>query len=491
MKSRKMFLLFLLSLSLLLSACMVCEQSVNLQVAFTPCTSKDVNTKSNVLVCRGDKLNWTVLVLDLSNQPTEGVLVLFRDEGHNRSIVIVESNASGYASFSWWVPRDYELGPTIITATPVVWNGSFVPDTNHVAVPSSLNVTILSRTNLEAVSYPATLTPGAQYFVTLRLTDNLQNPMPSKPVSLYLDDRLVSIGPTNESGMITLPFIVPKSTTPGTHNLTANYSGDDTHTPVTLTLQVEVIGQDDPVIVNVSLNESIVKPYSPVKVEVQTNGTVNLVTINSTSMSKVSDNLWETVLVAPQAQGNYTLQIRAIGNSKECIINTYIYVDATPPRITAYISNPTPRPGEPVEIIVEATDETEVVAVRVNELSLYKQGNVWRGVFTAPLVEGVHIFNVSVWDKAGNVASTVLACNVTLTPEYTEAAPGNQGASLFASSLLFYFLEVTSGSTFDQFLFTGTLASCVTLIVIVFRRPRSFELIDDLASLDDSLGGRP
>ncbi len=490
MENRKVFLLLLLSFLLFSSILIAYGQPVGPHVIPAFDVSGDVGAKSDVVVCRGETLNLTALVLDLNNQPAGGVLVLFRDEGHYMPIVIVESNTSGYATFPWRIPKDYELGPTTISATPVVWNGSIVPDPNHVAVPSSISVTIISRTNLEAISYPTTVTPGAQYYITLRLTDNLQSPMPSKLIRLYLDDVFLSIGSTNESGMITLPFIVPGSTIPGIHNLTAKYLGDDTYTPVTLTLQVEVVGQNDPVILSVSLNESVVKPYSPVKVEVRTNGTVSFVTVNGTSMARVSDNLWEAVLAAPQTQGNHTLQICAAGNNKEYIVTTYIYVDATPPRITAYISNPTPKPGETVEIIVESADETEVVAVKVNEVSLYKKDGVWRGTFIVPLKEGLHTFNVVVWDKAGNTASTLLVCNITLTPEDLETTPGNNAPLLTSSLLLYYLSEEAGGSTADQLLLMGALASCATLLAIVFRRPRSFKLVEDITSLDDfSRGG--
>lgn len=482
-----MLLLLLLFLSVLSPVYLFCVHSTGLQLVFAPENSpQSASVKSDLEAYRGEWLNLTVRVYDLSGNPAANVRVRLRDEGHNLTLVDKYSNESGYVTFYWLIAKDYWLGVTTVTATPIIYNGSsWVPDPGHVVVPSSVNVAILSRTNLTAISYPETLVQGNQYYITLKLTDNLQNPMSSSVIRLYLDDLYIAIGPTNESGIIKLPFIVPSSMTPGTHNLTAKYLGNETHTPATLTLQVEVVSQaGDPVITSVSLNESIVKPGSPVKVTVQTSGTVSLVTLNGTSTSKVGDNLWETVLVAPQEQGNYTLQLRAIGNGKEYIVNTYIYVDATPPEVTVHISNPNPKPGELVEVIVEATDETEVAMAKVNEVNLYKQGNVWRGFFTAPPSEGVYTFNVTVWDKAGNIATTSLTLNVTSAPGDLELLL----EPLVAMSLLLRSSD-RAGETGDQLFFTGTLVSCAALLVIFLKRPRDFKIVDELASLGDPLGG--
>ncbi|MBS7287869.1 MAG: hypothetical protein KIH01_03765 [Candidatus Freyarchaeota archaeon] len=488
MTSKKAFLLLLLFLLLLSPVYLSCVHFTGLQLVFAPENPpRSANVKNDLEAYRGEWFNLTVRVYDLSGNPAANVRVRLRDEGHNLTLIDKYSDESGYITFYWLIQKDYQLGMTTVTATPIIYNGSsWVPDPNHVTVPSSVNVKILSRTNLTAISYPETLVQGNQYYITLKLTDNLQNPMQSSVIRLYLDDLYIAAGPTNESGILTLPFIVPSSATPGTHNLIAKYSGNETHTPATLTFQVEVVSVGDPVITSVSLNKSIVKPGSYVRVTAQTSGTVSLVTLNGTSASKVGDNLWEIVFASPQEQGNYTLQLRAVGNGKEYLTNVYIYVDATPPRVTVHINNPTPKPGELVEVIVDATDETEVVMAKVNELNLYKQGNVWRGSFTAPQSEGIYTFNVTVWDEAENIALTILTFKVTSEP--SAGAVTGDLEPIIATLLLLHSSD-RAGETGDQLFFTGTLASCVALLVIFLKRPRDFKIVDDLASLGAPLGG--
>ncbi|MEM1729452.1 MAG: hypothetical protein QXZ24_03105 [Candidatus Jordarchaeales archaeon] len=478
MRAGKMLLTAVVLIALFSSVFTPCEFYTGAQLLYiTVSSSHDADVKSDLIAYRGEPITLLTRAYDSNGSPAANVIVTLYDETNNKSILSVKSNGTGYAVFYWIIPKDYPLGETTIRFIAV--------NVSYTAIPSSVVLKIISRASIEVISYPTSVFVGSQYSVTFCLKDNLKNPIPNQLVYLYFDDMLVAVGRTNGSDTQRLLFVVPKLAAPGMHNLTIEYLGSETYSPASLTLEVEVVPKvENPVITRVSLNKSIVKPGASIKVTVETNGTVGLVTINGTSMLNVSVSLWEAVIVAPQAQGNYTLQICAVGNGRECFATVNIYVDATPPRVIAYISNPTPRPGEPIKVIVEAVDETGVTVVRVNGVNAYRNGEVWTLSLNAPSKEGTYSLNIAAVDMADNIATTSITYNVVSNGNNAGGVPDITLEHLYFILQLFYLNGMTAEPESNRLLFACTSALCALILAAALRKPRDLKVLDDLASFD-------
>ncbi|MHA1607466.1 MAG: hypothetical protein ACTSWP_08030 [Candidatus Freyarchaeota archaeon] len=442
-----------------------------------------------IVASRGSELTLVTQVIDGQGAPASGKLVCFYDEKLNQPITVLVSNDSGYANFRWLVPDDYDLGERVINATPV--KDDLTPDPDYTANPAFFDVRIVSETRLEVVSHPENVTPSAMYNATFHLEDNLGNGMAGVTLSLYDDSgTLLSSGPTDESGTATLSFIIPGSTQLGYHNLTAKYSGNETHTPSEVNFTVHVYKPpqpSDPVITGVQFNTSVVKPQDAIKVTVQTQGTVNYVLVNSINMTKTGECSWEAVFTAPQTQGNHTVTLRAVGNGKEYILERYLYVDATPPRVNASLNATSVNPGGPVKVTVMVVDETEVTGVYANNVLLTENDGVWVGIIKAPPFEGEYEVEVTAWDEAGNKASTTLNYRVTSTEP---VMPGNPGAEpdehgthilplILTLSILSYSLPSSSGDGSGYLLLSATVASCSIFLLFTAKRYSRIDVIED------------
>jgi len=76
----------------------------------------------------------------------------------------------------------------------------------------------------------------ARIRVTAHLEDVNGNPLPGKPIRIYIDDSLMGTYDTDENGDVVAEYTV----SPGTHIVKAEFPGDDQYEPSSAKVTVQV-----------------------------------------------------------------------------------------------------------------------------------------------------------------------------------------------------------------------------------------------------------
>ena len=117
-----------------------------------------------------------------------------------------------------------------------------------------------------------------------------------------------------------------------------------------------------------------------------------------------------TITVAGLTQGQHTIDVRGVDNCDNASspASSTFTVDNTAPVIQSVTFSPVLiAGGDPVSIVVEATDNIGVTLVTADTAPLINSsGNLWTGTLTAAATLGAHSVTVEASDEAGNPASS-------------------------------------------------------------------------------------
>ncbi|MCX6345346.1 MAG: hypothetical protein NT018_09785 [Armatimonadetes bacterium] len=118
-----------------------------------------------------------------------------------------------------------------------------------------------------------------------------------------------------------------------------------------------------------------------------------------------------TIIVSGLTQGQHTIDVRGVDNSDNASspASSTFTVDIIAPVIVSVTFSPALiAGGDPVSIVVDATDNIGVTSVTADITPLTNSsGNLWTGTLTAAATLGAHPVTVEVSDEAGNSTSSI------------------------------------------------------------------------------------
>jgi len=175
---------------------------------------QEVSGSERLVAKRGDKIVLQAKLIDDLGNPVENETIFFFDETHDVLLGKNNTNSNGVATFSWYVPLNFSIGPLLLNITYYGNSQNFLlSSSSHIAIDIVAELHILHFvTDSTGDKKDRTVAPTDWVFFNVSVIDDLSSTMSNIDVVVVDENNiLLAHNITDGQGNTLLKFQVPST----------------------------------------------------------------------------------------------------------------------------------------------------------------------------------------------------------------------------------------------------------------------------------------